>query len=485
MTFLKRLFQILISLMLVAILGMAGIALFVDPNDYKSMIEQKISEQTGRHLTIKGPITWKWSPILSLHLEEVQLDNLPPQKDKLFSAKAMQVEMNWESVVTQKIALHLNLKGVETQYLPTSADIEANLKHDAPYLIINGLKVNLKDNGNVGGNFKINLEKMNPQTLTLEGDFLGKNLKADKIKLDEIKGKISAKEGLVNITPMELKIAQSVQHATLQADLRGKVPKYVLTQEGRGFEVKHLLALFDVKDKLEGKTNLKTNLSASGNNLASIRSSLSGQVEIEMGDGKFHGMNVITLLKTTQSGIYNLAATIAKKQNFNLKTGASALSEEWKSNTSGDNFTPFKSVKALILINNGLVKNSDLAITHPEYGVTGQGTANLVSEVIDYHASVLLKNNPYPADDKIGNYLYTTPLSIKVQGTFQDPLVRPDLKTYKDNAMRYVQKNVVEKMVQKKIENTVEKIMNKAVKKEGNEKIQKTLGNILDKIKKK
>ena len=105
------------------------------------------------------------------------------------------------------------------------------------------------------------------------------------------------------------------------------------------------------------------------------------------------------------------------------------------------------------------MKNEDLAIVHSEYVINGSGTLNLANETIQYQASVMLKNNPYPASDQIASYLFQTPLPITIQGSIHDPIIRPDLKGYFNSTFKFTQKQVVEKVVDKTIKKALGKML--------------------------
>lgn len=652
--FFKRLFQILAGLVLLTMVTMLGIFTFVNPNQFKGMIEQQAQALTGHTLTIQGPLSWQWSPMLSLELQNVHFESPAPHQNKFFSAKSIQIDLgmgsfvsgklllnlklndldlrlnryknassNWETLIqnigkskpneeaTNKKSSAIMLSGIEIiegqvifadetnnnhykiehlglkaqnlvkgavgisepialslqleknkqklgklmltcdwalKYLdnqlniqnallqfesskgsitslsgsinvknlnqspivlgkldsknidinallndlqisnasnvPNIDSLQTNFEYRAPYLNINGLNVALKDNGNLNANLKIDVTKLSPQMLSLDGDFQGKKLVFGKIKIDDASGVINAKNGLININPMTLQIAESQQQATISIDLKSTEPKFVLTQEGKGFEIKQFLAMFDIKNKIEGKTYLKLTLSARGNNLESLQRTLSGQTKLEIKDGKFYGIDLITLLKDTQSGLHNLLMNLTGKQKFNLDSNIALTKDIWEKKPSETSITPFDSILATITFTNGLAQNTDLAISHSEYKINGSGSVNLVDGATQYHSTVLLNKNPYPANDEIGNYLYKTPLPIKITGPITSPKIQPDIKTYTNNAVSYAQQKVARDLIQKTATKTVEKILHKAVDKELGDTIDKTLNQFLKKVQK-
>ena len=126
---------------------------------------------------------------------------------------------------------------------------------------------------------------------------------------------------------------------------------------------------------------------------------------------------------------------------------------------SSQEYTSFYRLKASLNIENGLANNPDFSITHTEYNVSGKGTINLNNEAIQYHVSILPKNNPYPATDEIAQYLYSTPLPAVITGTLSNPIIRPDLDNYTNQALAYGQKHFVEKLINKTINKALDKAL--------------------------
>jgi len=73
--FLKYFLILTLSLLLVLVIAIAGLLIFIDPNDYKNEIASKVQDATGRQLTISGDINFSLVPWLGLSLGETTLSN--------------------------------------------------------------------------------------------------------------------------------------------------------------------------------------------------------------------------------------------------------------------------------------------------------------------------------------------------------------------------------------------------------------------------
>ncbi|HXH54974.1 MAG TPA: AsmA family protein [Gammaproteobacteria bacterium] len=580
--FLKRIFQILIALIAILAIAIIGIVNFVNPNQFKNTIEKEVLAKTGFVLTIQGPIQWRWFPMLSLEFNDIAIQNLAPFSGQMLSAKAIQAECELLPVFLGKIALAVNVKGLDlalsrnakgqanwvnlNQHLneqetniTKTIELHSGTKNTNPAsslsITLNSLKiqegkitfsdrsknseyvlnhVNLSADNLFKGlsgagaplflNFELtsnhqtlaniffntdwilkkeqeqlNLQKIAlkfklpdgttnlitgdteirgfSQTPAIKANLLGNALQLGKIKIDKIEMAITAQEGIINFTPINIQIAKSQQNATLKLDVRGNTPKIYLTQEAHDFEINDLLTLFGSKDKLSGQTRLTMNLSATGADLQALQNSLSGKAEIEILNGKLHGIDVLNLLKNVQSNIQALSDAMSQNFKSNWMPSMNVELTKWKTDPNSNAFTPFNSIKTTAIINDGVINTPDLAINHGDYEINGSGTINPGSNSIHYQTHLQLKNNPYPATHKVGAFLYQTPLPIQIEGRLDDPKIRPELENYMKQFIRFQSKEKVEKAVNKAVEKALGNV-------KGNEAIhntlQKALGDILN-----
>jgi uncharacterized protein involved in outer membrane biogenesis len=579
--FLKRSFQILIGLIAIIVIAMIAIINFVNPNQFKDTIEKEVLAKTGLVLTVQGPIQWRWFPMLSLEFNNIAIQNLPPFSGQLLSAKAIQAECELRPVFLGKIALAVNIKGldlalvrnakgqanwenlsqqaanktIDPKPINTTPAAQNATKTSRLSITLNSLKIQegkitfndpskntqyllhhvnlsvdhlfkgliglasplflnfeLASNNEILANIFFNTEwtlkkeneQVNLQKIALKfklpdgttnliaGDaniqdfskapiikanLLGNALQFGKIKIDKITTVIAAQAGIINFAPIDIHIANSLQKVTLKLDTRGSTPKIYLTQEAYDFEINDWLALMGKKDKLSGKTRLTMNLSATGADLQALQNSLSGQADIEMRNGKFHGIDLLTLLKNVQSNIQTLSDAMSDNLKSNWLPGVSAELAKWKIDPNVNAFTPFDSAKATAIISNGVINNPHLAINHTEYAVSGAGTINPSANTIQYQTRLQFKNNASPATSKVGIFLAQTPLLIQIEGRLDDPQIRTDLKNYTEQFIRLKSKEAIEKAVNKTIDKALDKVKgNEAIR----DTVQKALGNILN-----
>ena len=583
--FLKRIFQILVAGIVILVIAILGIVNFVNPNQFKDILEKETLAKTGFILKIEGPIQWRWFPLLSLAFNDISIQNLAPFTGQLFSAKTIEAKCELLPIFLGKIALAIDVKAFnlglfraangQTNFEnlrqhprkkaenPKTRIIDAEATTNNPklgrslpitlnsltleegtitfndrtknseyslqhlHLSANHLAKTLNDheaatpfflNAELIANHQtlakiflnaewifqpqkeqvalqkivLNIQHPDGTTNIITGDtdiqgfsakpiikahLLANALQWGKIKIDHIKTALIAEAGILNVTPIEIKIGKSQQNASLQLDLREDLPKIYLSQKADDVEIKDLLTLLGQDNKLSGKTSFSLDLSATGTHLQAWQKSLSGKAALEINNGKFYGLDLMNLLKNTQASIRTLIDNLKQKPSIDSVSVAKSELAKWKTDLNASAFTPFDSLKASATIRNGLIENPDLAIHQAEYAIRGAGTLNLPENRIQYQTSLQLKQNPYPTNDKISAFLWQTPLDIQIKGTLDAPNIEPDLSTYPHSALAFAQKALLERALQQTIEKAVKKVTAKdALQK----RLNKTLGNRLN-----
>lgn len=107
----------LASLLLLVVVVLAGMVLFVDPNDYKDNITALVHDATGRELTLAGDIQLSVFPWLGLSLGEAQLSNAKGFGEVPFaSVKNVDIKIKLVPLFSQRIEMKaLRLHGLRVQ----------------------------------------------------------------------------------------------------------------------------------------------------------------------------------------------------------------------------------------------------------------------------------------------------------------------------------------------------------------------------------
>lgn len=321
--------------------------------------------------------------------------------------------------------------------------------------------IDLKKNGVVEGNLKANMTLQPLNVKTLEGQITSKRLQFANLIVNNFKSDLLFKDQRITLSPIDYTIDGHSQTASAAINLNEAVPHYSFKQQGGPFEISKLLELFDPTPTLEGKLTTSLDLTTRGNSLDSLKRNLYGKGEIKIQEGQINQLDLVSLLKQTLSSMHDLLQATSQKETIDKKAFLNQELNAWnqaQEQSSGN--TPFHELKASFQIANGVVENRDLFITDKTYIVTGEGQYNLNQNSLNYATKALLKINPYPAEDEVANYLFQTPVGLTITGPLQSPQVRPDLKSYFNDSLIYIQQNVVQRVITKTVDKALNRLFN-------------------------
>ena len=336
----------------------------IDPNQHKDRLEKWVFQKTGKVLILKGPLRLHVFPTFFLEAEKVILKENPNKKSSLIKIDFLQINPSFWSLMPGKSVLHVVLK-------------DAKIK---------------------------------------------------SFHIPQLKTKITYKKNIYEFTNIQLDIEKRKELKMLSinkfiVDTNQDLLKYKLTHEDV-FHLEPLFVMSGLPTPLKGDMTVKIDLNAEGNTLAAMKKNLNGKLEIEISNGKFHGIDLITTLQDAKSLIKTFMSGFQKP--FIVVMRAFGRKETpWFSER-----TPFKTMKVHAIITNGIVHNHNFDIHHHQYGIKGKGKINLVQETLDYQFHVSYKQNKNLISSKKVRKNKSTPLLIEIYGPFRNPSIKPNLSSY-------------------------------------------------------
>jgi AsmA protein len=239
--------------------------------------------------------------------------------------------------------------------------------------------------------------------LQMKGAFSIGSAKVAGLRLSQVKVDVQSDDGIMHIAPMTARL----YGGSLSADITltaGASLGIRMQQSLLHVDVAALLQDLAATQRLSGRGNVTTQLTAQGWDAEDILKSLNGNVAANLTDGAVEGMDLW----------------------FEISRATALLQKQPSPSGSGSGRTRFDTFKASADLNNGVATTKDLSIASQNLHLSGQGSANLVTDQIDYrvHATVL-KQLP-GKDNASGPVLADIPLTVT--GSMAKPQVRPDLE---------------------------------------------------------
>jgi AsmA protein len=224
------------------------------------------------------------------------------------------------------------------------------------------------------------------------------------MKLTNLSIGVHAKDGITRIAPAKAQLYGGQYSGALSLDERTSEPVLNIDQTMTSIDVAHLLDDFAKSKRLSGRGNVNAHLSAHGRTSEDLIKNLSGHIDANLANGALEGIDIWYEINRAQS--------LLKQQA--LPSGSST------------GRTAFDSFRASADVTNGIATTKDLNVASQQLRLTGQGSTNLVNQVIDYDIKATVLKTPAAAAQNIVG-LTLAEIPVKITGTISRPAVRPDL----------------------------------------------------------
>ncbi len=269
--------------------------------------------------------------------------------------------------------------------------------------------------------------------LNLRGKLAVNSLTISKIPLTKLSVSMDANNNKLQLNPVMATVYEGNYRGNITLDANGKLPRLALEQHLDGINFAPLFtALFDTK-RVAGRGNTSMNLSAVGEDTAAMKQSLSGTLDFNAKDGAIEGLDLWYEIRR--------ARAVLKQQAIPARTGPER--------------TAFTALSGTAQIDKGVVNNKDLVAALQYLKVTGQGSANLASDAVDYRLNATVLK--IPAEDKLAEQtqdLSGLTIPVRISGSLTDPIVRPDV----EGLLKEKAKQVIDEEKQKLQEKAREKV---------------------------
>lgn len=251
------------------------------------------------------------------------------------------------------------------------------------------------------------------KTLKLNGKLAIGSATVYGMKLSQIAVGLAADNGVLSISPAAAKLYGGTSTGDVTIDAHGAIPVLHLNESLSGIDIQPLLTDFAKLNRVSGHGNVTLNVSAHGNTTTALIGSLDGHAAANLTNGAIQGIDLWSAI--------NSAVALAQRQPMPAK--------------GAGNSTPFNTFKASADLADGVATTKDLEITSGNLRVTGQGTASLVTQAVNFKVNAAILKGA-----AAGAALANVPLLVS--GTMKSPTVRPDTQALlKSVAQQQLQKH--------------------------------------------
>ncbi len=239
--------------------------------------------------------------------------------------------------------------------------------------------------------------------LNANGEINIVKLKINQLKMQGIKLKLNAKQGVIKTQQSIKQLYQGAYKGSTTINVRNRTPSIVLNEHLNKVNIEPLLTDLQNEARISGIVNANATLQGYGKSAKAIKSSLSGNIGFNFNNGVIKGFNLQKIIDNSKA----------------LLKGA-ALPTDNKNDQ-----TVFSVIKGTAKIRQGLVTNNDLYMEASKLRVNGEGTANLATDKLDYKVKAKLLKTVATATE--AEKIKGMPIIIRVGGSIAKPTYTLDI----------------------------------------------------------
>lgn len=251
-------------------------------------------------------------------------------------------------------------------------------------------------------------------------------LKASGLTLNELRLGMTARQGRIDVTPINAQLYQGT--LTGSASLQTAGNRLSLRQALSNVAIAPLLKDLADNDKLEGRGNVTLDVNTRGATTQDWVRALQGTASIDLKDGAIRGIN--------------LAQVVRNAQQLLGSSRAAAL------NTDPSQKTDFSELSASFQISQGIATNRDLSLKAPLIRLAGEGRVNLPDQTLDY----LLKPTLVATSQGQGGREASDLRGLTVPVRLTGPLANPNWRLELGSAVADTLRSTVQEKVEEKLQ---------------------------------
>ncbi len=237
-------------------------------------------------------------------------------------------------------------------------------------------------------NAPIELPTKSMRDMRVNGDISVGKLIVSGMTMTDVKATVTAKGGLLQVTPMSMNLYDGSMKGKASVDVRGDTPKYALATDIANVAIDKLSIDFlgEKQAYIRGVSNLSLDIHTTGNSVAQLKQALGGKVNLKASDGALRDAK--------------LAANVEK---------AAALLKQREAKASGEELV-FDELFGTYNIAKGVATNKDLTFNSQVVNAKGEGIVDIGKSKTDYKIAIGLSED----SSNCG-------VPVKIKGPFEDP----------------------------------------------------------------
>lgn len=243
--------------------------------------------------------------------------------------------------------------------------------------------------------------------LNLRGKLRCNEFRFAKLKASNLVADLKIDQSTLLLEPLNARLYGGAASGSL-AIAAGETPRIALKQKMTGIQLDALFTdIMPGEPKLIGKGNLIFDLSATGENMAALRKTISGNASLALTRGSLAGINLTDTLLAGKSQLITKDAERSEAAKFT-------------------EITPYTELKSTFEINEGNIRSSDFLMKSALYSSKGEGEISLDTNQLTYRLNTTLSPSLKRSSNGELADLKGINIPMRVSGSFAAPSITFD-----------------------------------------------------------
>ncbi|MBU1236467.1 MAG: AsmA family protein [Gammaproteobacteria bacterium] len=266
--------------------------------------------------------------------------------------------------------------------------------------------------GKKEGDARIDLSAL--KGLNVHGNARIGQLQVNNLKATNIKLRIDARKGKLEIAPHSMNLYDGTLSGALSVNANGNA--VTLQENLTGVRINPLLKDLADQDLIEGQGDVRLDLATHGDTVAAMKGALGGAASLALRDGAIKGINLAQKFR-------EMKALLSARQDTVQQAKATDK-------------TDFSELTASFRIADGVARNDDLSMKSPFLRLSGAGDIDVSRSAIDYLAKASVVSTSGGQGAKDLEHLKGVTVPVRVTGPFDKLSYKIEFAAIADGALK-------------------------------------------------
>lgn len=399
----------------------------------------------------------------TLSLDNVEIDSILKKLDPYYSNKAESKTITAQTTYSYQLQGQvLDLTNLHLQINNGYVDGNLKISTNSPYQIEFALNSDNMDFSPIlllsKSMFTNSLsESLVPvdfiKNLTVNGKFTSSHLSLpNNLQLDQLNFNVVGQNGIMQVSPVLMVAYGSTHNMSLNIDVINKQqPFFQITEQADNVNLEPWLTMIKETEVINGTASIKASLEAMGNDVATLKQTLTGSINMYVNAGQLYDIDALALVNFTTQTVNDIFNQVAQSSAPDIRALAISKAAGWIDTQKNNPTTKFDSFELKADIDQGVSKKASIAMSNNVVELKGTGGFNINNNTLDFNATLTNKQDINTTIKVLAGYMKQATLPILITGSLQKPIFGPNIQEYAVNIINSAQQDLLTQAITKMV----------------------------------